>query len=38
MKHAIEIGAVATMYMFKKEWFRHAEFDKGGYTDRMKIG
>jgi hypothetical protein len=30
MKHAIEMGSVAVIHNFKKDWFRHSKFDKGG--------
>jgi hypothetical protein len=36
MKYATEIGSVALIYKFNKDWFRHSKFGKGGYTDRME--
>jgi hypothetical protein len=37
MKYATELGSSILMYKFNEDWFRHSEFGKGGYTDRMEI-
>jgi hypothetical protein len=38
MKYAVEMGSGVVIYTkFHKDWFRHSEVDRGGYTDSKEV-